>query len=149
MISARLKKKYNEHVTLSIQHSIDCNMYNQGCDGGYPFLVEKFAKEHELVPESCNKYKARNGKCSDSCDLDSLDKTYKLADYRFVGGAYGLSNERNMMEEMLANGPIAVSFEPAYDFMMYESGIYHSNNNNWLNNNESKPEWEVNIYVYK
>jgi len=47
-----------------------------------------------------------------------------------------------MMIEMMNNGPIAVSFEPKYDFMMYKSGIYHSVNNNWLNRNEKKPEWE-------
>ena len=44
MLSARLKMK-GEKVTLSPQYSVDCNYYNQGCDGGYPFLVEKFASE--------------------------------------------------------------------------------------------------------
>lgn len=38
MLSARLKKK-GENVFLSVQHSLDCNYYNQGCDGGYGYLV--------------------------------------------------------------------------------------------------------------
>lgn len=37
-----------------------------------------------------------------------------------------------MMIELRDNGPMAVSFEPAYDFMMYKKGIYKSTNNNWL-----------------
>lgn len=30
------------------------------------------------------------------------------------------------MQELLSNGPLVVSFEPNYDFMHYNSGIYHS-----------------------
>jgi cathepsin C len=56
MIQARLKIKYNHDVDLSIQHPLDCSFYNQGCNGGYPFLVMKFAKEFELIPESCKPY---------------------------------------------------------------------------------------------
>ena len=37
----------------------------------------------------------------------------------------------------MKNGPIAVSFEPAYDFMHYKSGIYHSvEDNSWITNHE-------------
>jgi len=32
------------------------------------------------------------------------------------------------MQELIKNGPIAVSFEPSYDFMYYSSGIFHSIN---------------------
>jgi cathepsin C len=31
-----------------------------------------------------------------------------------------------MMKELMDNGPIVVSFEPAYDFMYYHEGVYHS-----------------------
>jgi hypothetical protein len=30
------------------------------------------------------------------------------------------------MAEIMKNGPVVLSFEPSYDFMYYESGIYHS-----------------------
>ena len=30
------------------------------------------------------------------------------------------------MEELLNFGPLVISFEPTYDFMHYNSGIYHS-----------------------
>ncbi len=32
---------------------LNCNYFNQGCDGGYPFLVEKYASEFTFLPESC------------------------------------------------------------------------------------------------
>lgn len=48
-----------------------------------------------------------------------------MESYDFVGGAYGRSSERNMMIEIEKNGPITASFEPAYDFMFYNHGVYH------------------------
>jgi cathepsin C len=56
MMEARLKLIYNHHVNLSVQHALDCSFYNQGCDGGYPILVMKFANEFELIPETCKPY---------------------------------------------------------------------------------------------
>jgi len=31
-----------------------------------------------------------------------------------------------MMVELMNNGPMVVSFEPAYEFMLYKEGIFHS-----------------------
>jgi cathepsin C len=48
-----------------------------------------------------------------------------------------------MMEEIYKNGPIVVSFEPAFDFMYYGGGVYHSvDANKWILNNEKLPDWE-------
>lgn len=62
MLSARLKKN-GENVDLSPQYSVDCNYYNQGCDGGYPFLVEKFFNENFLATEEQYPYKAITKHC--------------------------------------------------------------------------------------
>jgi cathepsin C len=56
MLEARLKIAYNHEVDLSVQHALDCAFYNQGCNGGYPFLVMKFASQFELIPEQCKPY---------------------------------------------------------------------------------------------
>lgn len=81
MLEARLKIKYNETVTLSVQHAIDCAFYNQGCRGGYPYLLELYANQYELVPESCAPYKSANGKCG-TCDVASLDKVYQTENFK-------------------------------------------------------------------
>ena len=48
-----------------------------------------------------------------------------------------------MMEEIKKNGPIVVSFEPHFDFMYYNGGIYHSvEPSEWIQKNETKPSWE-------
>lgn len=46
--------------------------------------------------------------------------------YKYLGGAYGRVNEQMIMMEIMQNGPVTMSFEPSYDFMYYEQGIYHS-----------------------
>lgn len=48
-----------------------------------------------------------------------------------------------MMQELIEKGPIVVSFEPDYNFMMYKSGIYHSlDEKTWISKGIPKPEWE-------
>lgn len=47
-----------------------------------------------------------------------------------------------MMEE-LKKGPIVVSFEPDYNFMMYKGGVYHAfDEDTWISRSLPKPEWE-------
>ena len=51
---------------------------------------------------------------------------YSVKSYHFVGGAYGNSSERKIMEEIRAKGPVVLNFEPEFDFMFYGGGVYHS-----------------------
>ncbi|CAD8157027.1 unnamed protein product [Paramecium octaurelia] len=139
MLSARLKMK-GEKVTLSPQYSVDCNYYNQGCDGGYPFLVEKFASEQYLVTEEQYPYKGDVGTCK-KIDFSQSSKVYGAKNYKYIGGGYGLSNERDIMLELFNNGPVIMNFEPGQDFMYYSSGIYHSvAQHEW--SSSDRPEWE-------
>merc|ERR1712151_1071101 len=49
----------------------------------------------------------------------------------------------DIMLELKNNGPIVASFEPAYDFMFYNGGIYHSSKlEDWVFDEETRPEWE-------
>jgi len=53
MLESRLKIKYNHSETLSLKHVLNCSITNQGCDGGYSYLVSKFASDVEVIPKSC------------------------------------------------------------------------------------------------
>ncbi len=70
-----------------------------------------------------------------------MKKIFLINFFRFVGGAYGKSNERDMMIELMNNGPIAVSFEPGNSFMYYEDGVYHEVRPSWMDKGEEQPEW--------
>ena len=82
MLEARLRIKYNQSIALSAQHLLDCNFYNQGCEGGYPYLVGKFAHEFELIPEEfCPPYQAKVGDCR-ACNASQANRTVKVTNYR-------------------------------------------------------------------
>jgi cathepsin C len=125
MMSARKRISENnpEAEGFSAQFPLFCGEYNQGCNGGYPELIAKWSHDVPLLPESCGRYDLGDQTCKVTCDVDSAEK-YKVSDYGYVGGHYGAATERNMMEEVHRNGPIAIAIEPQDDFMYYESGVY-------------------------
>ena len=50
-------------------------------------------------------------------------RTY-TAEYSYVGGYYGASNEENMMEALVTRGPLGVDYMVYSDFYQYSSGVY-------------------------
>lgn len=56
------------------------------CDGGFPYLVEKYAEDYGLVLESCNPYiKPFDGKCT----TGQTCHRYYNTNYGYIGGFYG------------------------------------------------------------
>ena len=49
-----------------------------------------------VVQEKDYPYLGKTGKCQ----KEHGDLKYKVSNYRFIGGAYGKSNEKNIMEEI-------------------------------------------------
>eukprot|EP00466_Bigelowiella_natans_P016543 jgi/Bigna1/72335/fgenesh1_pg.19_\ len=120
---------------------VRCDPYNQGCAGGYPYLVEKFVHDYGLT---------RSGKCplgtpmpllqeSDSHDLarfKSEGEDYegpqqlteapevRVRDYSYLGGFYGATTTEEMMREVKTVGPVAVGIGGSLELMHYKSGIY-------------------------
>ncbi|XP_061683773.1 dipeptidyl peptidase 1 isoform X2 [Syngnathoides biaculeatus] len=94
---------------------------NNSCDGGFPYLIGKYAQDFGIVDESCFPYVAKNTPCGVA---QNCGRTY-VAEYSYVGGFYGGCSEAAMMLELVQNGPMAVSFEVYSDFMHYKEGIYH------------------------
>ena len=56
MLSARNKIRLQEPDALpfSISFPLYCSEYNQGCDGGYPYLVGKFGRDVGFVPATAS-----------------------------------------------------------------------------------------------
>lgn len=72
-----------------------------------------------------------------------------MRDYKFIGGVYGKSTEKNIMEEIYKNGPVVMNFEPQFDFMFYGGGVYFSSKAaQWILNKEERPEWVCNAFIF-
>mmetsp|Transcript_67279 Transcript_67279/g.105207 ORF Transcript_67279/g.105207 Transcript_67279/m.105207 type:complete len:534 (+) Transcript_67279:108-1709(+) len=141
MLTARHKISLNDTSVLpwSISFPLHCSEYNQGCKGGYGFLLSKWSHDVGLLPATCMRYNT-SGTCSLECDLKSLaGKRYRVANHRYVGSFYGHANEELIKEELYSNGPLAIGIEPDEDFMYYSDGIYKSTN---PVRHTSREEWQ-------
>ncbi|XP_069141870.1 dipeptidyl peptidase 1-like [Argopecten irradians] len=112
-----------QQPVFSPQDIVDCSEYSQGCEGGFPYLIAgKYAEDFGIVPESCNPY---NGKDSSVCHTKTSCTRMYATDYSYVGGYYGGCNEYAMINALVKNGPMSVSFMVYNDFLHYKSGVYH------------------------
>mmetsp|Transcript_44938 Transcript_44938/g.106706 ORF Transcript_44938/g.106706 Transcript_44938/m.106706 type:complete len:523 (+) Transcript_44938:109-1677(+) len=128
MLTARHKITRNDTSLLpwSISFPLHCSEYNQGCKGGYGFLLSKWSSEVGLLPATCMRY-STSGTCKLECDLKELQgKRYRVANHRYVGSYYGNANEKEIMHELYHNGPLAVGLQPDEDFMYYSEGVYRA-----------------------
>lgn len=122
MFESRIRILTNNTQTpvLSTQDIVSCSEYSQGCDGGFAYLISKYAEDFGLVQEPCFPYKGQDAPCQEKKCVRQFG-----TGYHYVGGFYGACNEVLMRLELVNNGPIAVGFEVYNDFVNYKSGIYH------------------------
>lgn len=118
----RVKSRLSYRPLLSTQNMVSCSFYNQGCQGGFPFLVAKHGAEFGLVDAECQPYTARNDDCPTS--LQCKSQRVFLTNYTYVGGYMGGCSEVAMMREIYQNGPIMVAFQAPPDLFYYTGGIY-------------------------
>jgi C1A family cysteine protease len=80
VLEARIRIKSNNRLKplLSAASIISCSRYNQGCAGGYPYLVGKHGKEFGFVEEGCQPYTESDDKCYNYC---FHQKAWKIRDY--------------------------------------------------------------------
>ena len=116
----RVKSHLAFRPIISPQDIVSCSFYNQGCQGGYPFLVAKHGSEFGMVDAECHPYTARNSECHSKCSTERL----RMHNYSYVGGYMGGCSEVAMMREIYANGPVMVAFQAPPDLFYYTGGIY-------------------------
>lgn len=138
----RISIKDPKAEPFSITYAMECSEYNQGCNGGYGFLIGKWSRDVGLVPESCAPYSTAAG-CylEKGCMHDPTLKRWRAANQRYVGGYYGATNEESMMQELYDHGPVTAGFEPKSDFMFYSGGIYQSGTD-LVHHDPAVGEWE-------
>lgn len=118
----RIATKNQDQTIFSPQDIVSCSRYSQGCAGGFQYLLGKYAEDFGLTPEKCDPYQGIDTQCSNKCP-DSEKRLYGTH-YQYIGGYYGATNEKAMMEEIYKNGPIVVGFKVYPDFRYYSGGVY-------------------------
>ena len=129
MLESRLYLQSMGRVSmrLSTQFLVSCGYYTEGCEGGYPILVNRFISEFGVPEEACFPYEGREVACRMECG--EAPNRVTVDQYGYLGGYYGAGTAELMQKELRARGPFVVSFEPHRDFSYYTSGIYRSISN--------------------
>jgi len=118
----RVKTLNAKKPKLSVQETLSCSEYGQGCKGGFPFLVGKYAQDFGIAKESAKPYVRATGV---SCNKKAKPEV-RATGYGYIGGYYGSCNHKKMMRELHNNGPIVVGFNTEAGLWHYESGLYES-----------------------
>ncbi len=94
----------------------------EGCDGGWSIFHGLLAESGYLVSEKCAPYlaKTNDDKCQNYQECMPITKVTKSY---FVGGAYGKSTEKKMMQEILRNGAVNGELNIPDIFSFYKKGI--------------------------
>jgi cathepsin C len=148
MITSRLMLKYPElHEKfaanrggdrISVDQQLNCNPYNQGCSGGYPYLVSAWSSFNNLASHECIQQSAaaHNSTANDhwQCNASKLTnqackEQFRVKNWHYIGGSLGRCGlhhlcEDAMREELYKGGPLAVSVEPTSGFG-YAGGVFH------------------------
>ncbi|XP_071117981.1 uncharacterized peptidase C1-like protein F26E4.3 [Haliotis cracherodii] len=123
---------------LSPQHILSCNSDKQeGCAGGNLDRAWYYLRRRGLVTEDCYPYSSgrtstvgeclvaprkRQGDCPSGIEF-RMEKRYKTTPpYRIR------PLEREIMKEIMVNGPVQATFIVKEDFYMYKDGIYRYSN---------------------
>lgn len=113
----------NKRVQYSEEYVVACDPIDQGCDGGYPNMVQWYLQASGTTTDECVSYKSGGGvtqscptKCDDGSNIPALVKSKDHAD---------VCTSEESMKNAIAEGPITAAFQVYMDFELYESGIYH------------------------
>ncbi|XP_073445242.1 tubulointerstitial nephritis antigen isoform X1 [Dendrobates tinctorius] len=126
---------------LSPQDLISCNVHNQdGCRGGHIdsawwFLRKRGVVSHECYPYEMDDNTNAYNKCNISSFNDEHGKSHattqcpnQLEDSNYLyqcSPPYRVpSNEREIMKEIMENGPVQAIMTVHEDFFLYKTGIY-------------------------
>merc|ERR1719491_2208300 len=99
-------------LELSWKSATRCSPYTEGCNGGFAYLIFKYAAEVGLPLAECDRAtqpELLDQTCDWSCYRNN-SMIFYAKDYGQTGGFAHGSDEDSIMQEIHANGPVIVSF---------------------------------------
>ncbi|CAL6063384.1 Dipeptidyl-peptidase_I [Hexamita inflata] len=110
MMMSRIMIKRNSpgvYPKLSIQQLIDCNFYSQGCNGGFPEQVGRYAENFGITTEEIyGSYLSADAECKYIPDTEK----YYFTATQLLGGYLGaVTDSTEIQYEIFRYGPVAVS----------------------------------------
>ncbi|VDK73440.1 unnamed protein product [Litomosoides sigmodontis] len=123
-----------QNVILSVQQLLSCNQHRQkGCEGGYLDRAWWYIRKFGVVSEECYPYISGITRKPEICQIQKSKHASErkcpsgYSDsrvYRTTPSYRVSSKEKDIMSEILTNGPVQATFLVHGDFFMYSGGVY-------------------------
>jgi len=120
-----------------------CSSCGYGCGGGFPASAWEYWVQSGLVEEACYPYplpscdhhiptstnpcpqkEYKNPACPGKCTNSSWAGPAWKSDKHHGASSYGITGVKEIMTEIMTNGPVEASFDVYADFLTYTSGVY-------------------------
>lgn len=112
--------KKGELVSMSESNLVDCDTYDEGCNGGFMFMALEYIvnfQNGKVMTEADYPYKASARKCA----YDDSKALWRVA--RYVNVTAG--SEDDLQSKVEDYGPVAVAIDAShFSFQLYWGGIY-------------------------
>lgn len=125
---------------LSPQDVLNCSPENQGCEGGYPFLVGWEAARFGIARDRDERYRGKDVQGACKAELSRV----KAKGFGYVGGHYGAGSNDALMRDIYENGPATVGLDAPSNLFTYRSGVFqcHKTKHEGTNLKDLRP-WEA------
>jgi len=144
----------NQNLSISAQDMNSCcTSCGGGCEGGYPSAAWSFWVSRGVVSENCSPYSLpscdhhipnsknpcptkeyKTPPCVKTCKDSETWNTAK----HFGSSSYGLSGQKDIMQEIYSHGPVQCGVDVYEDFLSYKSGVYKHTTGEYLGGHAMK-----------
>jgi hypothetical protein len=100
---------------------VNCNFENFGCSGGYLMTTIDYLQVEGLVQQECVAYKNATETCTYKCDDPAIEMKRHYCE---IGSFKVMTTHKEIIQDLVENGPMMMGLMIYEDFMNYESGIY-------------------------
>lgn len=104
-----------EKTELSVQQLIDCDLANNGCQGGWSYKGFAYTSKYGLMPKSEYGFSGKQGECMYDESKVSAFKNTGMVQERYI------SNEK--LKSIVAQQPVTAGMVVTENFRMYHGGI--------------------------
>ncbi len=109
------------NTRFSPQEMINCNYENFGCSGGYLMTTIDYLQIEGLVSNKCVPYAQQMNSCTYRCNDPAIPiERY----YCEIGSFKVMTTHREIINDLIKNGPMMMGLMIFEDFMSYSEGIY-------------------------
>lgn len=108
--------QFGHQHEMSAGDVLQCSTSNQGCAGGYPYLVGWFGDRRGMQHQE------------NSCQLDQRTSAHHPTKFEYIGGHYGAATEQKLMEDIWNHGPAVIAIDAPSSLFSYNSGVFRCEN---------------------